>query len=591
MDRKSLIIVIISFVLLLAWFPLMNKLYPPKPVAHTNQVVTITNQPQTATTQATAAVQPAPDAIQPVPVASSSLPERLETVEVDGVRYTFTTHGGGLKQVELVHYPEVVERKRQPGAKVKGVVLNRAAPAPVMALAGPAMLVEDGYYQLSRTGDVIVASKKLTNGVLITKEFRPASNYLMEVTVRLENQSGADIPLPAQKWITGTASPISEQDDLTTVGVFVYDGQRVDHLTQSWFDNRTLGCFPGTPRTLYESAGQPPLWAAAHNRFFTLAVMSPIGTPGSVPLQAQVAPVNLDWSAKNGQKMRGFESALVYRGGVLGAAGTNRVAEHRLVFYTGPKEYNTLARLAVTMKNNVDYVMEFNGFFGFFSKMLLLSMNWLHDTLKLSYALAILAITLIIKLVFWPLTKASTRSMKRMAALQPEMNKIREKYKDDPQKMNRKMMEFMKEHKVSPLGGCLPMIIQIPVFFGFFFMIRSAIELRGASFLWAWDLSQADTVAHIAGIPINPLPIIMGLTMFWQSSLTPPSPGMDATSQKLMKYMPLMFFFILYQMSAGLTLYWTAQNLLTIAQTYMTKAADQTAGPGAAAHATTMKKK
>jgi YidC/Oxa1 family membrane protein insertase len=162
------------------------------------------------------------------------------------------------------------------------------------------------------------------------------------------------------------------------------------------------------------------------------------------------------------------------------------------------------------------------------------------------------------------------------------MKAIQEKYKDNPQKMNREMMDFMKKNKVSPLGGCLPMLLQIPVFFGFFRMIQSAIELRGEQFLWVCDLSKPDTIFTIPGlnIPVNPLPLIMGATMLWQARLTPPSPGMDPVQQKIMKYMPLMFLFILYNFSAGLTLYWTVQNLLTIAQMKLTKTKDE---PGAGA--------
>jgi YidC/Oxa1 family membrane protein insertase len=163
--------------------------------------------------------------------------------------------------------------------------------------------------------------------------------------------------------------------------------------------------------------------------------------------------------------------------------------------------------------------------------------------------------------------------MKRMQMLQPQMSALKEKYKDDPVKMNKKLMEFMKENKVSPLGGCLPMLLQMPVFFGFFTMIRSAIELRGASFLWVADLSKPDTLFYIPGtsIPFNLLPLLMGGTMLWQSHLTPPSPGMDPMQQKMMRYMPLMFLFILYNYSSGLALYWTVQNLLSIAQTKLTK--------------------
>jgi len=197
-------------------------------------------------------------------------------------------------------------------------------------------------------------------------------------------------------------------------------------------------------------------------------------------------------------------------------------------------------------------------------------MNGLHG-FGLGYAMCIIVITIIIKILFWPLTKASTVSMKRMAAYQPQMAEIREKYKEDPQKLNKRMMEFMREHKINPMGGCLPILIQIPVFFGFFTMLRSAVELRGAQFLWACDLSQSDTIAHVAGFPINPLPMIMGVTMILQARMTPVSPTADPMQQKIMKYMPLMFIVILYNFSAGLTLYWTVQNMLSILQTKLTK--------------------
>ena len=221
--------------------------------------------------------------------------------------------------------------------------------------------------------------------------------------------------------------------------------------------------------------------------------------------------------------------------------------------------------------------MGFDGFFGFFAKVLLWAMSGLHG-FGLGYALCIIAITIIIKILFWPLTRASTISMKRMAAYQPQMAEIREKFKDDPQKMNKRVMEFMREHKINPMGGCLPILIQIPVFFGFFTMLRSAVELRGAQFLWACDLSQSDTIANlpesipfIGDFPINPLPMIMGVTMILQARMTPMSPTADATQQKIMKYMPLMFIVILYNFSAGLTLYWTVQNMLSILQTKLTK--------------------
>jgi YidC/Oxa1 family membrane protein insertase len=149
--------------------------------------------------------------------------------------------------------------------------------------------------------------------------------------------------------------------------------------------------------------------------------------------------------------------------------------------------------------------------------------------------------------------------------------------------MNKKVMEFWKEHKVSPMSGCWPMLIQLPIFFALFRMIPNAIELRGTPFLWACDLSKQDTVFMLPGLgfPINPLPILMGVTMLWQARLQPPAPGMDPAQQAMMKYMPLIFMVFLYGQPAGLTLYWTVQNLLTILQTKLTTSKNEPPAPPA----------
>jgi YidC/Oxa1 family membrane protein insertase len=254
--------------------------------------------------------------------------------------------------------------------------------------------------------------------------------------------------------------------------------------------------------------------------------------------------------------------------------------DRQITFYAGPKEYRTLALIGEQFKNNADLVMQF-GFFGFFAKGLLLTMNWLHDMTSLGYGWVIVLITVIIKLLFWPLTAASTRSMKRMQALAPEVAALKEKYKDEQQKFVQKQMELWKKNKVSPMSGCLPMLIQTPIFIGFYTMIRSAIELRGAHFLWVADLSKPDTLFMIPGIefPFNLLPLLMGASMLWQSHLTPPSPGMDPAQQKLMRYMPLLFLVFLYNFSAGLALYWTVSNLLTIVQTKLTRSNQPVTSP------------
>ncbi len=578
MDRKSIIALVCCFIVLMLWYPLVNKLYPPKPLppgatnaapgafAATNRIAPEAPAPP---------VVPGQPPLAPRPLATAAGPEVLLTVTNSNARYTFTSHGGGLKLVELVHYPETVSVRRPKQAQTNRLAtLNAFTPAPVLAILGDEAVQGDGAFELTQTGDGVRAEKTLTNGLSIVKEFQLSTNYLLTATVRLENRSAQPLALPPQEWTVGTATPMEPGDNGMGVGVIWYNGSKTfDQANAGYFSSKNFACMPRVPPAEYRAGANDVVWAAAHNQFFTLAAM-----PQQPASQVVVRKVLLPHPAAgegrpgptNGPPPEAFEGALVYPGQTLaaGQAVTNRV-----YLFAGPKEYQTLARIGARFNNNIDLVMGYGGFFGFFAKGLLLAMNGLHNALGLSYGWAIIAITVIIKLLFWPLTQASTRSMKRMQALQPQMNAIRQKYKDDPAKMNKKTMEFMKEHKVSPLGGCLPMLLQIPVFFGFYKMIQSAIELRGASFLWVKDLSKPDTLFLIPGtlFPFNLLPLIMGATMLWQARLTPPSPGMDPMQAKLMRYMPLMFLVFLYNFSAGLALYWTVQNLLTIAQTKLTR--------------------
>jgi len=421
-------------------------------------------------------------------------------------------------------------------------------------------LVGDGVYQLSRISrtqpvsgatnqtrvvEVVHAEKQMTNGLRLVKEFELSSNYLVGARVLLENRSAQPLALPPQQWIAGAATPLNPQDDEQWVGLHWYDGTRDKQITRAYFDNKTLGCFPGPPLPEYRIANSKVAWATAHSQFFFLAL---IPKEPATELSARrffLPPPSKEEITADSRTVTNQFALQVS----LHYPATNLLPgvalERQFTLFAGPKEYRTLERIGAALKNDLDRVMGYGGFFGFFSRFLLLSMNGLN-ALGLSYGLAIIVITIVIKLLFWPLTQASTRSMKRLQALQPQMKAIQEKYKDDPAKMNKKVMEFMKEHKVSPLGGCLPLMLQIPVFIGFFKMVQSAIELRGAKFLWACDLSRSDTVFVIPGLgfPVNPLPLLMGLTMLWQASLTPPSPGMDPAQQKIMKYFPLIFLFI-----------------------------------------------
>ncbi len=581
MDRTSIIVIVICVVLLALLPRIGNKLFPPKPLPPGATNVVTTAQSLAATNAAPVTLTTAPPAlsstIAPRPAYLTNTEEETLVLTNDNARYTFTSRGGGLEQIELLHYPETVSRQRkgQPASSALAT-LNGKAVVPVLTLLDGPGLEGDGVFALTRTATGVRAEKTLTNGLRLVKEYQPSTNYLVDATVRFENDSPQPLELPAQNWTVGTATPMGPDDKGQMLGMMWYNGAKAEDISPMWFQNRTLGCIPGVPRSEYRGGMSNVVWAAVHNQFFALAAMPAqpapqlaawpvvLPRPAVEPVQGVTAPGPM-----------GIQAAFAYPATTL---APHAAVERRMVFFAGPKEYRTLARIADRFGNSLDSIMGFDRALGgrftaFFAKLLLLSMNGLHDLFKVGYGWVIIILTFIIKALFWPLTAASTRSMKRMQALQPQLNALRQKYKDDPAKMNRKMMEFWKENKINPMGGCLPMLLQMPVFIGLYVMIQSAIELRGAHFLWVQDLTKPDTLFIIPGlgIPFNLLPLIYIASALWQSHMTPLSPGMDPAQQKMMRWMPLMFLLILYNFSSGLALYWTVQNLLSIAQTKLTR--------------------
>ncbi len=222
-----------------------------------------------------------------------------------------------------------------------------------------------------------------------------------------------------------------------------------------------------------------------------------------------------------------------------------------LRLYGGPKEESAIAVVDEKLEKIIDF-----GMFGFISKPLLRVLNFFYSFLG-NYGLAILLLTFIIRLVFYPLNFKSFKSMKEMAKLQPKLKELQNRYKGKPEQLNKATMQLYKEHHVNPFGGCLPMIIQIPIFIALYDVLLSAIQLRGAPFcLWITDLSAKD--------PYYILPVIMGLTMYLQQKLTPT--GMDPKQAKLMLFLPIVFTIMFLNFPSGLVLYWTFNNILTIIQ-------------------------
>jgi YidC/Oxa1 family membrane protein insertase len=198
---------------------------------------------------------------------------------------------------------------------------------------------------------------------------------------------------------------------------------------------------------------------------------------------------------------------------------------------------------------------------------LLTTLNLIHAVIP-NYGVAIILLTVIVKIIFWPLTHKGTESAKKMQKIQPLVAELREKYKDQPQKMQKAQMALYKEHGVNPMASCLPMLVQLPIFIALFTVLRSAVELRFAPFLWIADLSEPEgLLAGVLPFPqggLNILPILMTLTMVLQQRLTPTAG--DPQQQKMMMIMPVVMLFILYSMPSALVLYWTVSQSLSIAQ-------------------------
>jgi YidC/Oxa1 family membrane protein insertase len=230
----------------------------------------------------------------------------------------------------------------------------------------------------------------------------------------------------------------------------------------------------------------------------------------------------------------------------------------RISFYAGPSDY------FVAGKEIPDKEVLGTGFFAAMGRFLFTALSYIHKVIP-NWGWAIVILTLVIKIVFFPLTQKSLRSMKAMQKLRPYLQDIQKKYKGNPQQMQKELMNLYKEYKINPFGGCLPMLIQFPIFIGFFIALRNSIFLRGAPFiLWMNDLSRPDTIMRLGNFNINLLPIIMAATSFWQQKLTPQEP-----SQKALTFMmPLMFLFLFYNFSSGLLLYWTTMNIAGLVEQY-----------------------
>jgi YidC/Oxa1 family membrane protein insertase len=516
-----------------------------------------TPPPQPPQTPAAAAASA--NATTQAPVEEQShqeAPEKVETLKSEVSELHFSNNRGGLATVDLLNH------RAEEGQLVQ---LNTERTPAIGAITQNPNNWQDGGYDLSTDSAAGTATLKRTvaDGLEITKVYTLSKQaglkdeYQIRLAITFKNNGSSSFETPGFFVSTGAAEPIHRTDRIFATQFDWYRDGKFNSIAVNYFDpGKLLGLFQTSgPRDVYSATADKILWAAVSNQYFA-TILAPQGIDGT---QVWAIPVNLPMD--DGQPpVRAIQGAMEIPAFTLPSGETKTLAFN---IYAGPKEFNRLARLP----NDQADIMNF-GWAKWVSEILLTVMNTLHVWVK-SYALAIIIMTIIIRSLLWPLQNAATKSMRKMAKLSPIMNELREKYKDDPQRMNQETMKLYKEYGVNPFGGCLPMLVQIPIFFGFYGMLDKAIELRNSSFLWVHDLSQPDTVFHIGGIPINILPLVMAATQLWQMSITPKTG--DPAQQRMFLFMPLIFLFICYNYASGLALYWTVQNLFFVTQMYLTK--------------------
>ena len=553
MDRTAWIAVILCVVGLVLWELYLAQQTPRRPAP--------VNMPTQASPVPTPAASLAASSLATVTTpkpeeAASSFPEKIETLGNSDVELHLTNRGGGIREAVLL---------KQVAEKGQRVILNSPECAPIGAIIEQPSAPALPEFTASSQSNSAVQFERTTPEQITTRKkffFPPSTekkdNFIIGLDVDLENRGPKPYQTAGYFVALGSAAPIHPKDYPSyTRLVWCIDG-KAKGIDVGWFGGGSgfLGMGQRAARLFYEQNIAGAEWVAVSDQFFT-TLMAPLTAKAN-----QVWGRRFDVTRAPDQKLLGIEGALGMPGFRLQPGQTYSA---RFEIYAGPKLYHRLAQLP----HNEAEIMDF-GMFKIVCQFLLNFMNLLHSWLG-NYAAAILALTTIIKLVLWPIQNRANRSMRQMSALSPKMQELREKYKDDPTRMNQEVMKLYKSYGINPVGGCLPMVIQIPIFFGLFKMLGQAVELRNAKFLWVKDLSQPDTVGHLPflGWPINIIPLCMAATQIWLMQMTPKTG--DATQRRVMMFTPLIFLFICYNFAAALALYYTTQNLFSILQFYQNK--------------------
>jgi YidC/Oxa1 family membrane protein insertase len=515
MEQRAFLAIVLSLIVILAYQYWLERQYGSAP----------SEPPPQQKSAPTPERRAAPPVSVAVPPAAAAPDVRVET---DHYVATFASRGARLKSFTLKQYRSAVDEKSPPVEMV-----SPQAPLPLGVRVDGSGSFDDSatVYAADRRSLALAAGEK---GALTFVAETPAGKLTKRYTFE-----GASYAIGLDVWLEGreerlhvrlTSPPHGPTQDAAFEG---FVGLVAGKLERHGGDRLAEGL-----RLRGEVA-----WAGFGYTYFLMALLSPNGGEEVVSVERQDQAVVLDLAPQ------AEASRLSYQ------------------LFLGPKDLDVLEAFNLGLERSIDF-----GYFAVISLPMVHLLRFFHRWTG-SYGLDIVLLSFLVKLLTAPLTHKSYVSMKQMQKLQPQMERLKQKYKDDREKLNREIMELYRRNRVNPLGGCLPMLLQFPIFIGLYNALLTPIELRHAPFLWIKDLSRPDWESlavsvgdWVVGLPV--LTLLMGGSMFVQQWMTP-SAG-DPNQRKIMLMMPLIFTVMFVNFPAGLTIYWLVNNVLSIAQQYIT---------------------
>jgi YidC/Oxa1 family membrane protein insertase len=526
-DTKRLFLAIaLSFAVMTAfnWFQAMRN---PKPAQQPKP------QPETAekAPPPPAATGPAVPAVPTAPAPPPSAPEETVVLVGNGFEATFSTWGGALKSFTL----QDPKFRRGRGDDERAVDLVRIAEgqayplslaiAPEGAKPEELMASARAPMSVSSRDDRSITFTGSVNGAEVRKSFRLTGKpYELALTVEVTGGPGTPV---------GLLSPSYTPPGGQSGGFFAFfSGPPLDLSQPICRAGESTERYDPKPGKEEQRGAGAAYWTGVDQHYFISAVLpaEPAGT--CVLASGPAQGVGVASLALPPEKARKAEFTI----------------------YAGPKDLDTLRAYGRAFDTSVNYGTA--KYFGVFARGLLYVMRWLHAFVG-NWGIAIILLTLLVKIVLFPLTYKQMQSMNEMRKLQPEIEKLKAKYEGDREKLNMAVMGLYREHKVNPLGGCLPMLLQMPIWFALYAALQTSVELYREGFLWIRDLTQHD--------PIFVLPLLMGASSFVMQKLSP-QPAENAQAKMMLYFFPIFFTFIMLQVPAGLTLYIVVNNVLSIAQ-------------------------